>query len=83
MAPMGNTRNLTVRLDEAVIQKARIVAARRGSSISRLVAEAIEAMASNEDIEYEQAMREALKLMDHGIDLGGPPYLTRDEAHER
>jgi hypothetical protein len=31
-------RNLTLQLDEAVIRKARVLAARRGTSISGLVA---------------------------------------------
>ena len=80
---MGNARNLTVRLDEAVIRRARVVAARRGSSISRLVAEAIEELASREDSEHERLMRDEFAAMEGGLDLGGPPYLSRDEAHAR
>ena len=37
-------RNITVQLDEATVQKARVVAAKRGSSISRLLTEQIEVL---------------------------------------
>ena len=79
---MGAAQNLTVRLDKSVIHKARVLAARRGSSISRLVAETIEQLAAAED-DYELSLHAALEDLEEGLPLGGPPYLARDETHDR
>jgi len=77
-----STRNLTISLDEETIRKARVIAAQRGSSVSRLVTEVIERLAGEEDA-YQAAMREALETLDRGFDLGGTIPATRDELHER
>jgi len=81
--PMG-ARNLTIRLDDEVIQKARIVAARRGTSISKLVASTIEDLVSEDD-DYHRAMSSALAAMEEGFAMGSGGRITwrRDELHER
>jgi hypothetical protein len=80
--PTIQKRNLTVSLNPQVIQKARILAVKRSTSISGLVAEQIEALVG-EDEAYEKAHKEALGLMKRGFHLGGGPYASRDELHER
>ena len=75
-------QNLTIRLDRQVIRKARIVAAKRSTSISGLVARQIEILVGEEEA-YERAEREALSLLEHGLHLGGTAPLSRDELHER
>ena len=45
-----NTK-LTLRMDEAVVRKAKIEAKRRGKSVSRMVAEFIEAIGSRSESE--------------------------------
>ncbi len=75
-------RNLTVQLDEEVIRKARIVAAERSLSISRLVAQQIETLVGDEDA-YEAAEREAIARLERGFDLGGEPLGPREQLHER
>ena len=75
-------RNITVQLDEATVQRARVAAARRGSSISRLVTEQIEALARQDD-DYDRAMHDALVELERGYDLGGGPYPARDEVYDR
>jgi hypothetical protein len=75
-------RNLTISLSPEVIQMARILAIKRSTSISGLVAEQIEALVS-EDEAYETAHREALALMKRGYHLGGGPMVSRDQLHER
>ena len=52
-------RSLTVRLDEGTIRKAKVVAARRSTSVSRLVTDEIDRLV-REDEAYEQARIEAL-----------------------
>ena len=75
-------RNITVRLDEATVQKARVAAAKRGSSISRLLTEQIEVLARQDD-DYDRAMQDALAGLDSGFDLGGGPYPARDTVYDR
>jgi hypothetical protein len=75
-------RNITVQLDEATVQRARVAAARRGSSISRLLAEQIEVLARQDD-DYDRAMHDALAELERGYDLGGGPYPARDEVYDR
>ncbi|HSO29007.1 MAG TPA: DUF6364 family protein [Candidatus Sulfomarinibacteraceae bacterium] len=75
-------RNITVQLDEATLRKARVAAARRGSSISRLVADQIDVLARQDD-DYERAMQDALAELERGYDLGGGPYPARDAVYDR
>ena len=75
-------QNLTVSLPQQTIRKAKILAARRGSSISGLLAEQIEVLVG-EDEAYERAERQAGTLLDQGFHLGGVIRATRDELHKR
>jgi len=80
---LGNDKqNLTISLDRRTIQKAKVVAARRSTSISGLVARQIEILVGEEEA-YERAERQALMLLDQGFHLGGEVRVTRDELHER
>lgn len=75
-------QNITVSLPRQTIRKAKILAARRGSSISGLVAEQIEILVGEEEA-YERAERQAAALLDQGFHLGGAIRVSRDEWHER
>jgi len=75
-------QNLTVSLPQQTIRKAKILAARRGSSISGLLAEQIEILVGDDEA-YERAHRQAMVLLDQGFHLGGVISATRDELHER
>jgi len=77
-----DTQNLTIRIRPETVRKAKILAARRSTSISRLVAEQLEALVAAEDA-YESAQRAALALLDHGFPLGGRIRASRDQWHER
>jgi predicted transcriptional regulator len=78
---MAARQNLTVQLDRDTIRKAKILAARRGTSVSALVAAQIKESVQAEDA-YEAARRSALELLEQGFHLGGR-RLSRDELHER
>ena len=78
---MPKTQNLTLRLPASTVQKAKIIAARRGTSISALVEEKIAEIAG-EDEAYRTARRQALDALERGLHLGGHP-LSRDDAHRR
>ena len=74
-------QNLTIQLDRETIKKAKVLAARRGTSVSGLVAAQIRETVQAEDA-YESARRTALDLLEKGLHLGGG-RLGRDELHER
>jgi hypothetical protein len=75
-------QNLTLSLSRETVQKARVLAARRGTSISGLLAEQIETLVGEEEA-YERAQRQAMTLLEQGFHLGGVIRVTRDELHER
>jgi hypothetical protein len=75
-------QNVTVSLSAQTLRKARILAARRGSSISGMLAEQIEILVGEEEA-YERARHRAKTLLDQGFHLGGVIRASRDEWHER
>ncbi len=75
-------QNLTISLDRQTIRMAKILAARRSTSISGLLARQIEILVGEEEA-YERAERQAISLLDRGFHLGGVIRASRDELHER
>ena len=75
-------QNVTVSLSQQTLRKAKILAARQGSSISRLLAQQIETLVGEQEA-YEQAERQAVLLLDQGFHRGGVIRASRDEWHER
>ncbi len=74
-------QNVTVSLSRQVLKKAKILAARRETSISGLLAQEIEFLVGKAD-EYERAERQARALLEQGFHMGGL-IASRDELHER
>lgn len=74
-------KNVTVTMDEAILQRARVAAARDGKSLSRFVAEAVE-----QRVGRPLTQREAIErflagpLMNLTDENGKAP--TRDELNE-
>lgn len=75
-------QNVTVSLSVQTIKKAKLLAARRSTSISGLLAEQIESMVGAEEA-YAAGHRSALDLMEKGLHLGGGAPLKREELHAR
>ena len=75
-------QNITVSLDRELIRQARIVAARRGTSVSKLLAAELARTVEEADT-YQRAERQALATLDKGFHMGGQPLPPRDELHER
>ncbi len=73
-------KNVTVTMEESVADWARMEAARRNTSVSRLVGELLAEKMRHDDA-YERAMREALEFRSYGVSTG--PYLTDDELYDR
>ena len=75
-------QNLTVSLTPQIVQKAKVLAAKRSTSISGLLAAQIEALVDADEA-YENAHRAALDLMERGFHMGGVHTIPREELHER
>ncbi len=75
-------QNVTISLNRQTLRKAKVLDARRATSISGLLAEQIEVLVGEEEA-YERAQRQATTLLDQGFHLGGVISSTRDQLHER
>ena len=73
-------KNLTITVDDAVLEWARVAAAKRGSSVSRMVGEMLAEKMRQEDA-YAQAMRHALRFESWGV--SEDRERTRGELYER
>jgi hypothetical protein len=74
-------QNITLSIDKQLIQKARVIAARRGSSVSRMLADELAQLVSDSE-RYEQSRIQAIADLELGMDLG-VQKVSRDELHER
>ena len=75
-------QNVTVSLSTEAIRKAKVLAARRSTSVSGLLAEQIESLVGADEA-YERSERAALAMLDKGFHLGGAISASREELHER
>jgi hypothetical protein len=82
MPAIDEKQNITLRLSKQTLQKARVLAAKRSTSISGLLTSQIEQLAETED-DYERAMQRAFAMMEEGFDMGEIPKLDRNALHER
>ena len=73
-------KNVTVTMEDTVADWARMEAARRNTSVSRLIGEMLADKMQHDDA-YERAMREELEFKSMGESKG--PYFTRDEVNDR
>lgn len=70
-------RNLTVQLDEDVIQLALVLAARRRTSVSTLVASELERLVADDD-RYEDSYRRAQRALAGAAPRGGRRWSRAD-----
>jgi hypothetical protein len=80
VSTINRLRNVTVTLEEDVAQWARIEAARRDTSLSRLLGALLKERMTSEG-GYERAMRRALGRKPFLRSDGR--YMTREETHDR
>ena len=74
-------QNVTISVSRETVRKARMLAARRATSISGLLAEQIETLVGAEEA-YARAESSALAFLAEGFHLGGR-IAGRDELHKR
>jgi hypothetical protein len=80
--PQTRKQNVTISLSTHVIQKARVLAAKRATSISGMLAEQLEAMVNDDDAQ-QVASASAIARLERGMHLGGGRLVSRDKLHER
>lgn len=78
------SQNVTVSLPRDVLLRVKVIAAQRRTSVSSLLADALERLVAREDA-FARARRHHLAWLDAPADLGtnGTIATTRDELHAR
>ena len=79
---MEKSTNITVKVNATLARDAKVLAARRGTSLSRLVADQLESLV-HDDQAYAAARRRALRRLKRGYDLGWKAPADRAELHDR
>lgn len=74
--------NVTLRVNSDLVRDAKVLAARQGTSLSRLLSEQLEEIVRR-DRRYETAMRRALTRLESAFDLEWTPPKDRSELHDR
>ncbi len=74
--------NITIKIDSDLVQQAKVLAAKRGTSLSRLVADQLLVMV-REDQTYAAAKCRALRRLKRGYDLDWKKPASRDDLHDR
>ena len=75
-------KNVTITLDEEVARWARVQAAERNTSVSRLVGELLRQYMKDEEA-YSSAMKRYLARKPERLKRRDERYPKRDETHER
>lgn len=74
-------QNITLSMDSELLKGARVLAARQGTSVSKLLAAELERLV-NDDTRRLRAREQAMSVLDRGLHLGGGRP-DRDALHER
>ena len=75
-------QNITLSLDKDLIQRARVISAKRRSSISNMLSQELQRIIESAG-SYEIARRKAISDLQTGYHLGGIITASREELHER
>ena len=75
-------RNLTLQLDDEVIRRAKVIAAQRDTSVSKLVADQLADLVAD-DLNYERAHHRYRELLATVRGSSGGVHVSRDELHDR
>lgn len=75
-------QNVTLSLEKEIIKKGKVVAARKDTSISKMLAGLLKDMVENED-RYEAAKRSAFQFLQKGVHLGGKMTWKREDLYDR
>ena len=75
-------QNITLSLDKDLIRKAKIISAKRHSSVSNMLSQELKKIVESLE-EYEIAKKKAISDLKTGYHLGGTITVSREDLHER
>ena len=75
-------QNITLSLDKDLIQKAKVISAKRRSSISNMLSQELQRIIESAE-SYEVSKKKAICNLRTGYHLGGIITASREELHER
>ncbi len=75
-------QNITLSIEKELIKNARVLAAQRQTSVSRMLSEELQKLIEDSN-KYELAKKRALNHISRGFHLGGTITVSREELHER
>jgi predicted transcriptional regulator len=75
-------QNITLSVDKEILRKGKILAAKKETSISKMIADALGRTVEKED-SYEAAKRNALNTLKRGFHLGGRMNWQREDLYDR
>lgn len=78
------TQNITLSIPKDILQKVKLLAVQRQTSVSALLTQTLERLAMQEDA-YGAAQQRHLQWLEQGADLGtyGRVQTRREDLHER
>lgn len=75
-------QNITLSLDKDLIQRAKVISAKRRSSVSNMLSQELQRIVESAE-NYEISRKKAISDLRTGYHLGGIITASRDELHER
>ena len=75
-------QNITLSIEKELIKKGKIIAARKETSVSKMMADLLKEIV-DKDERYEAAKRNALNVLKKGFHLGGRITWQREDLYER
>jgi hypothetical protein len=75
-------QNITLSLNKDLIQRAKVISAKRRSSVSNMLSQELQRIVESAE-KYEVARRKAISDLRTGYHLGGIITASREELHER
>ena len=75
-------QNITLSIEKELLKKAKLMAAKKGTSVTKLLKEQLAKMVLEEE-QYDSAKKRAVTILRKGFHLGGCTIAKREELHER
>jgi len=75
-------QNITLSLDKDLIQRAKVISAKRRSSVSNMLSQELQRIVESAE-SYEVSRKRAISNLRTGYHFGGIITASRDELHER
>jgi post-segregation antitoxin (ccd killing protein) len=75
-------QNITLSLDKDLIQRAKVISAKRRSSVSNMLSQELQRIIESAE-NYETSRKKAISNLRTGYHLGGIIAASREELHER